>query len=222
MSVLSTCNLDIFRWISRLVRFTTTDINWILCEKHNCQGGPFGGHHLDLSDLVETSKHRNAIDDLLLAVCDGFSLGHCRFVSSWCHGSWCSGYASNICCHEILKDTWKQLKLCFPSLFPCFPSFHWPMMCVRSWFLLDLFVVVTDTWGLHPVNSSYLKSNPFFSPRGKFLEAEIARVLAIEDWILLLSGGLEDMEVLRVLRGRIFLRLSELFHWGWLVGWLVD
>ena len=87
--------------------------------------------------------------------------------------------------------------------------------------MLDLFVVVTDTWGLHPVNSSYLKSNPFFSPRGKFLEAEIARVLAIEDWILLLSGGLEDMEVLRVLRGRIFLRLSELFHWGWLVGWLV-
>lgn len=68
MSVLSTCNLGIFRWISRLVRFTT--INWILCEKHNCQGGPFGGHHLDLSDLVETSKHRNAIDDLLLAVCD--------------------------------------------------------------------------------------------------------------------------------------------------------
>ena len=41
---------------------------------------------------------------------------------------------------------------------------------------------------------------------------------AIEDWILLLSGGLEDMEVLRVLRGRIFLRLSEVFHRG-LVGW---
>ncbi|CAL1131827.1 unnamed protein product [Cladocopium goreaui] len=41
---------------------------------------------------------------------------------------------------------------------------------LRSWFLVDLFVVVTD-------------------------------------WTLLLSGGLDDMEVLRVLRGRIFLRL---------------
>ena len=49
------------------------------------------------------------------------------------------------------------------------------MKYLRSWFLLDLFVVVTD-------------------------------------WILLLSGGLEDMEVLRVLRGRIFLRLLRVLR----------
>lgn len=44
---------------------------------------------------------------------------------------------------------------------------------LRSWFFLDLFVVVTD-------------------------------------WILLLSKGLDDMELLRVLRGRVFFRFLRI------------
>ena len=61
---------------------------------------------------------------------------------------------------------------------------HWPHdLIFRSWFLVDLFVVVTapgtapGTWP--PLTRHRSRS---------------------KDWTLLLSGGLDDMEVLRVLR----------------------